>query len=78
MFQGCTGLTSIPENLLPAETLNDNCYNGLFMGCTNLTDIGNIDAAWFAARTPTQTDMFDGCAKIATPITYANIPAAWK
>jgi hypothetical protein len=50
----------------------------MFNNCTGLTNIGNINAAWFAARTPTQSVMFTNCTKIATPITYADIPDGWK
>jgi dihydrodipicolinate synthase/N-acetylneuraminate lyase len=39
MFSGCTGLTSIPANLLPATTLAEYCYNSMFSGCTGLTSI---------------------------------------
>ena len=34
MFSGCTGLTSAP--VLPATTLNTDCYWSMFSGCTNL------------------------------------------
>ena len=26
MFEGCTSITTVPSNLLPATTLADNCY----------------------------------------------------
>jgi hypothetical protein len=77
MFYNCTGLTSIPNNLLPATTLVNNCYQYMFYGCTGLTNIGNIDASWFSGKTA-QTNMFTNDTKIATPITYANIPTGWK
>jgi hypothetical protein len=34
MFQGCTSLTSAPA--LPATTLADRCYQGMFYNCTNI------------------------------------------
>ena len=37
MFYGCTGLTNAP--VLPATTLADSCYNGMFSGCTSLNYI---------------------------------------
>ena len=37
MFSGCTGLTEAPE--LPATTLADYCYCGMFKDCTNLNSI---------------------------------------
>jgi hypothetical protein len=39
MFYGCTGITTIPANLLPANTLASNCYNNMFYGCTGITTI---------------------------------------
>jgi hypothetical protein len=78
MFDGCTGLTSVPSNLLPTMTLATSCYYAMFSDCTSLTDIGTIGANWFSARTNKQSAMFRNDTKIATPITYANIPSAWK
>jgi hypothetical protein len=78
MFFGCTGLTSIPAGPLPATTLVDRCYSGMSFGCTTPADVGNINAAWFSVRTPTQSQMFRNDTAITTPIAYADIPAAWK
>jgi hypothetical protein len=39
MFYKCTGLTSIPENLLPSTTVGSYYYAGTFNGCTGLTSI---------------------------------------
>ena len=39
MFRGCTGLTSLPSDLLPATTLANNCYQTMFYGCTGLTSL---------------------------------------
>ena len=36
MFNGCSGLTDIPENLLPATTLADSCYGYMFANCSNI------------------------------------------
>lgn len=33
LFNGCTGITSISGLTLPATTLSDNCYYGMFNGC---------------------------------------------
>jgi hypothetical protein len=35
MFRKCTSLTTTP--VLPATTLEDNCYSGMFRECTGLT-----------------------------------------
>jgi hypothetical protein len=39
MFYKCTGLTSLPENLLPATTLAEYCCYYMFYGCTGLTTL---------------------------------------
>ena len=39
MFSGCTSLTTIPSNLLPATTLRAYCYQYMFNGCTSLTTV---------------------------------------
>jgi hypothetical protein len=37
MFKGCTSPVTAPE--LPATTLAESCYNGMFYGCTSLNYI---------------------------------------
>ena len=37
MFYGCTSLTTAPE--LPATTLAEACYSGMFCDCTSLNNI---------------------------------------
>lgn len=39
MFNGCTSLTTIPNNYLPATVMNTNCYRSMFKGCTGLTTV---------------------------------------
>lgn len=39
MFSRCAGLTAIPEKLLPATTLTNYCYSGMFQDCTGLTSL---------------------------------------
>jgi hypothetical protein len=34
MFSGCTSLMGVP--VLPATTLKNSCYEGMFEGCTSL------------------------------------------
>ena len=36
-FEGCTGITSAENLVLPATTLSDVCYSNMFSGCTSLT-----------------------------------------
>ena len=37
LFSGCTALTSAEKLILPATTLAQRCYEGMFRGCINLT-----------------------------------------
>ena len=37
MFNLCTSLTKAPE--LPAQTLESNCYDYIFEGCTKISEI---------------------------------------
>ena len=39
MFEKCSGLTAIPEGLLPATKLENACYQEMFSGCSRLTNI---------------------------------------
>jgi hypothetical protein len=72
MFKGCTGLTSLPEKLLPATTLAANCYDSMFYGCTGL---GTLPADLLPATTLAMNcyqSMFHGC----TGLTVApDLPA---
>jgi hypothetical protein len=70
-------LTALPANLLPATAPAAHCYINMFRGNANLSNIGNINSAWFSGKT-VQPSMFEGDTKITTPITYAQIPAGWK
>ena len=47
MFLGCTSLTSVPA-VLPATTLANNCYNGMFDTCTSLTSAPELPATTLA------------------------------
>ena len=62
MFDGCTSLTTIPSNLLPATTLADSCYRSMFDGCTSLTTIPNLPATTLARYC--YDHMFDGCTSL--------------
>ena len=66
MFQGCSSLTTIPQNLLPATTLATSCYIGMFKGCTSLTTIpSNLLPATTLADSCYQ-NMFNGCQELTT------------
>lgn len=62
MFDGCTSLTTIPSNLLPATKLGWNCYDHMFSGCTSLTTIPELPATKLE---PFCYDhMFSGCTSL--------------
>ena len=53
------------ENLiLPATTLTESCYNGMFAGCTSLVSTPALPATTLASQC--YYDMFDGCTGITT------------
>jgi len=64
LFKDCAGLTSAENLSLPATTLADSCYYGMFRGCTNLTTAPELPATtlvdWCYAF------MFDGCTNLAS------------
>ncbi len=64
LFGDCTGLTSAENLILPATTLVDSCYLGMFMGCTKL-----ITAPALPANTLVDScyaSMFYGCTSLTT------------
>ena len=66
MFSGCTSLTTIPSNLLPATTLRAYCYQYMFKGCTSLTTVpSNLLPATTLIGSCYQY-MFSGCTSLTT------------
>ena len=64
MFQGCTGLTSVPEDLLPATTLATRCYLSMFYNCSNLTNVPALPATTIAERC--YAAMFQNCTNLTS------------
>ena len=65
LFQNYTTLKDASDLLLPATTLTDACYNGMFGGCTSLTTA----PAELPAMTMTSVcyaGMFAGCTSLTT------------
>jgi hypothetical protein len=61
MFNGCSSLVSAPA--LPATTLADNCYQGMFYQCTALTAAPpSLPATTLVTYCYQQ--MFYGCSKL--------------
>ena len=64
MFNECTRLTSAENLILPMTTLTEECYGGMFNGCTSLTTAPELPATTLA--THCYSDMFNGCTSLTT------------
>lgn len=62
LFFGCTELTSAKNLILPATTLANSCYYGMFSGCTSLTAAPELPATTLASNC--YRGMFDGCSNL--------------
>ena len=62
LFQNCSVLTSAPE--LPATTLADQCYYGMFLSCANLESAPELPATTLANEC--YRGMFYECKKLST------------
>ena len=72
MFHGCTALTTAP--VLPAKTLANNCYAGMFWNCSNL----NYIKAMFTT-TPSSTYTSGWVSGVAATGTFVkNRAATWN
>ena len=64
LFSGCTGMTSAGNMILPATTVTDFCYYGMFAGCTNLTTAPELPA--MAMKNQCYNGMFMSCTSLTT------------
>jgi hypothetical protein len=65
MFHKCTGLTTLPSNLLPATTFTGTaCYNNMFNYCTGLTSIPSDLLPATKLTDGCYSYMFQGCNKL--------------
>ena len=62
LFKDCAVLTSAPE--LPATTLADRCYHGMFYGCTSLTSAPELKAT--TVEYSCYCAMFNGCTSLTS------------
>lgn len=62
LFVGCTGLTSAENLVLPATTLAEYCYQGMFYECTSLTTAPQLPATTLADGC--YYSMFYGCTSL--------------
>ena len=63
MFYNCTSLKEAPE--LPATTLVENSYFGMFSGCTSLTSFNFGNQSVFADSANSISYMFSNCSKLS-------------
>lgn len=68
MFSGCTSLSSLNKNMLPATTgLASNCYEYMFVGCTSLEQSTTENTLSLPSNKTVAycyRHMFRGCSKI--------------
>ena len=64
LFKYCTTIIEISDTFLPATTLSDYCYSGMFFGCTGLTMASELPATTLS--TNCYLAMFYGCSNLTT------------
>ena len=62
LFENCDGIISVSEGFLPATTLADLCYSGMFAGCTSLINAPALPATTLASNC--YSNMFYGCTSL--------------
>ncbi len=71
LFRDSTGITSVDEDFLPATTLTEHCYDGMFYQCTSLTNAPKLSSMSLAVSC--YQHMFNGCTSLTTA---PELPAA--
>ena len=64
LFRGCTKLVSAENLILPATTLTENCYQGMFQDCKSLTTAPALPAS--TLKIGCYSYMFYGCTSLTT------------
>ena len=64
LFNNCENVVNVSSNFLPATTLAENCYNGMFKGCTSLTTSPDLPATTLAENC--YLSMFLNCKGLTT------------
>ena len=64
LFFSCSNIVNLSENFLPATTLANQCYGGIFVGCTSLTTAPELPATELASYC--YGGMFQGCTDLTT------------
>jgi hypothetical protein len=63
-FPGGTFIINASGLLLPATTLSENCYSGMFAGCSELTDTP-VELPALTLAPGCYSNMFEGCDKLS-------------
>lgn len=71
-FPDSGSLVNAENLILPATTLGESCYDGMFWGCTSLTTLPSLPAMTLASHC--YTIMFGGCSSL-TSIPNNYLPA---
>ena len=64
LFNNCENVVNVSSNFLPATSLAENCYNGMFRGCTSLTTSPDLPATTLAENC--YQSMFLNCKGLTT------------
>ena len=76
LFLNCTNLLNVSDNFLPAETLSNYCYGGMFEGCSNLQKTPKLRATELSFSC--YGNMFRECRQLKYPTELpATILAEW-
>ena len=71
MFAECKKLKTVPKDMLPATTMAEMCYLGMFSGCQRLQIAPDLPAMTLAASC--YEGMFNGCLELTTaPVLRAD------
>ena len=75
LFENCNGISDASGLALPASTLTDDCYFGLFKNCTNLKK-GCMTGSSAAPRS--HYSMFENCTSLTTVYRVCTVNAAYE
>jgi len=64
LFYNCTNIVDVSNLILPATTLDQNCYQQMFSGCTSLTTAPELPATTLVSSC--YRNMFYGCTSLTS------------
>lgn len=65
MFEGCTGITTLPKGFLADSNLKESCYEEMFYGCTSLKATPDLTAKTINVNNAYR-GMFTNCTSLTT------------